>query len=122
MQTSQDGTLELAKRISRLERQNRSWKIGGIAAIAALAFSLTAGLWAQEQVLPPGTERAFRSRTVEAEHFILKDESGHTMGEFTVTPQGPVINLYGLNGKTIWSTRPRPLAQAGSKAAQPAGE
>jgi len=110
MRASQDGTLELAERVAKLERQNRFWKIGGIAAIVALACSLTAGVWAQARVLPRGAERAFRSRTVEAEHFVLKDASGATRGEFSVTPQGPVLEIFGPAGKVIWSTRsgPRP--------------
>ena len=108
MHTSADGTQELVERIGRLERQNRFWKIGGVAAIAALAFSLTAGVWAQEHVLPRGTERTLKSPTVEAEHFILKESNGVTRGEFTMTPTGPVLELFGPDGKVTWSTRRGP--------------
>lgn len=106
MSTSHDeqeqlSTLDLTERLRTLEQQNRSWKIGGIAAVAALAISLTAGAWAQElrQRMP------FRSPTIEAEHFVLKSADGATRGEFTVTATGPVLQLFGPNGRIIWSTR-----------------
>lgn len=94
-------TQELTQRLLKLERQNRSWKIGGIAALAALAISLTASAWAQElrQTMP------FRSKTVEAEHFVLKSADGATRGEFTVTANGPVLELFGPNGQVVWSTQ-----------------
>jgi hypothetical protein len=92
---------ELTQRLRKLERQNHAWKIGGIAAVAALAISLTASAWAQElrQAMP------FRSKTVEAEHFVLKSADGATRGEFTVTATGPVLQLFSPNGQVIWSTR-----------------
>jgi ferric-dicitrate binding protein FerR (iron transport regulator) len=91
---------ELEARVKRLERQNRRWKIGGIAAVAALAFSLAATAWAQQRNAMP-----FRTPTVEAEHFVLKDASGVTRGEFTMTANGPVLQLFGPGGRVIWSTR-----------------
>ena len=106
MHTSADGTQELVERIGRLERQNRFWKIGGIAAMVALACSLTASVWAQ--ALPPGTARALRAQTIEAQHFVLKSADGQTEREFTVSARGPVIELFGPGGKVIWSTRSGP--------------
>jgi hypothetical protein len=100
MRAAEDNHRGLEERIEQLERQNRSWKIGGIAAIAALAVSLTASAWAQQH-----NERAFRAQTVESEHFILKNAGGQTEGELTVTPQGPVLNLYGAGGQIVWSTK-----------------
>lgn len=105
MSTSMEEHQELAKRVGCLERQNRFWKIGGIAAIAALAVTLTATLWAQERVFPHGTESALRVQTVESEHFVLKDADGTTRGEFEVTLTGPVLELLGPDGKVIWSTK-----------------
>lgn len=99
MSTSQAEYGELLQRVQRLERQNRRWKVGGIAAIAALAASLTATTWAQQRNAMP-----FRTPTVEAEHFILKDADGATRGEFTVTANGPVLQLFGPGGRVIWST------------------
>jgi hypothetical protein len=113
MQTSREDRGELAERVEKLERQNRFWKIGAVAAIAALAISLTATMWAGERVLPRGTEKAFRARTVESEHFVLKDEGGVTRGEFTMTVGGPVLELFGADGRVIWSTKsgPRPVGE-----------
>jgi hypothetical protein len=113
MSTSQQDSGELVQRVKRLERQNRMWKIGGIAAIVALATAITASAWAQQYVLPRNAQRALRAPTVEAEHFVLKSDSGQTEGELTITPQGPVLNLYDANGGVIWSTR---------GGARPAGE
>ena len=96
---------QLMARVGRLERQNRFWKIGGIAAIAVLAASLTATAWAQRNAMP------FRTPTVEAEHFVLKDADGVTRGQFTMTLSGPVLELLAPDGKVIWSTRPHMLAQ-----------
>lgn len=100
MHAADDHQRGLEERIEKLERQNRRWKIGGIGAIAALAVSLTASAWAQQR-----NERAFRAKTVESEHFILKSAHGQTEGEFMVTPQGPVLNLYGTGGQVVWSTK-----------------
>jgi hypothetical protein len=105
MSASQEDCGELVQRVKRLERQNRMWRISGLAAIMALAAAITASAWAQQYPLPRGAHRELRIRTVEAEHFILKSETGQTEGELTVTPQGPVINLYGMDGRVIWSTR-----------------
>jgi hypothetical protein len=113
MSASQEDHIQLMERVGRLEKQNRLWKIGGIAAIAALAFSLTASIWAQERVLPRGAERAFRARTVESENFVLKDADGATRGVFTMTARGPVLELPAPGGRVIWSTQRGP---------QPAGD
>lgn len=106
MSTSQEEYGELLQRVRRLERQNRRWKVGGIAAIAVLAASLTATAWAQQRNAMP-----FRTPTVEAEHFVLKDADGVTRGQFTMTLSGPVLELLAPDGKVIWSTRPHMLAQ-----------
>jgi len=58
---------------------------------------------------------------VESEHFLLKDESGATRGEFTMTPLGPVLNLLGPDGKIIWSTNPRAIAEADGSGGRAAG-
>jgi hypothetical protein len=99
MNTTQEASGELLQRVQRLERQNRFWKLGGILAVLALAASLTASAWAQRRNAMP-----FRTPTVEAEHFVLKDANGATRGEFTVTPNGPVLQLFGPGGHVIWST------------------
>jgi hypothetical protein len=88
--------------VNRLERKNRFWKFGGVAAVMALAAALTASAWAQRRNMTP-----FRSQTVEAEHFVLKDAGGATRGELTMTPRGPVLDLFGPDGRVIWSTSPR---------------
>ncbi len=105
MSTSREDYGELVCRVKRLERQNWFWRLSGLAAVVALAAAITAGAWAQQYVVPPGTQRALRAPTMEAEHFVLKSANGQTEGELTVTPQGPILNLYGMDGRVIWSTR-----------------
>lgn len=90
------------------------WKIGGIAAILALGFSLTASVWAQERVWPLGTQRIFRAGTVESGDFVLKDASGVTRGQLGMTARGPALQLFDPSGRMIWSTTggPRPSANS----------
>jgi hypothetical protein len=94
---------QLVERITRLEKQNWFWKWGGLLAIVMLAFSLTAGLRAQEiQAQLP-----YRARTVEAQRFVLKSGNGKVLGEWSATPGGGALVLYSPDGKLIWSSMPR---------------
>ncbi len=95
-----------AQRISKLERENRFWKLGAVLAILALAISLTAGVRAQERA------NSLRAATVEAQHFILTNPDGKAMGRITIVNGRPVMELYDSNGKLIFSTENRIVAQA----------
>ena len=95
----------LADRIAKLERQNRFWKTGGVLAVLALASLLAVGVRAQQEW---PTQRA---KTIEAEAFVLMDANGVTKGEFGTKGGSPSLQLYGSNGKVIWSTNPRMVIQ-----------
>lgn len=97
----------LANRIAKLERQNRFWKIGGVLAVLALASLLAFSVRAQQE-WPRPTERA---KLIEAEAFVLTDANGVTKGEFSTKGGSPSLQLYGSNGKVIWSTNPRMVIQ-----------
>jgi hypothetical protein len=43
-----------------------------------------------------------KARIVEAEGFVLKDGAGKVRAELVVDKDGPGLELYGKNGKTIW--------------------
>jgi len=82
-----DATLQnLAARLSRLERQNRWLKIGGLAALAAVGGLLLIGATA-----PP--------KVVEAQQFVLRDENGATAATLTAMQDGPKLILYGAGEK-----------------------
>jgi hypothetical protein len=66
-------TADILHRLSRLERQNRRLKIGGLATLAAVAGLLVMG----------ATESP---RVVEAEKFILNDGNGKVAAVLSVLP------------------------------------
>jgi hypothetical protein len=94
---------QLVRRITRLEKQNRFWKWGGLLAIVMLACSLAAGLRAQQVQ----AQMPYRARTVEAQRFVLKSANGKVLGEWAATPEGGALALYSPDGKLIWSSMPR---------------
>lgn len=96
----------LANRIAKLERQNRFWKVTGVLTVLALASLLAIGVRAQEWPRP-----AQRAKLIEAESFVLTDANGVTKGEFSTKGGSPSLQLYGSNGKVIWSTNPRMVIQ-----------
>jgi hypothetical protein len=100
MEQTQPDVSELLGRVVKLERQNRAWRLGGLAALLALAFFVAAGVRAQQDQRP-----ALRAATVEAHHFILQGDGGVTQGELMVSNGQPVLELYDASGKVIWSTQ-----------------
>jgi hypothetical protein len=95
----------LLVRVTRLERQNRFWKITGLLMLLAAVFSLTANVKAQvdPSVKAPTT-------TVEAQTFLLKDSAGKMRGKMTVdNDRHPVLEFYDLDGNVTWSTEARTI-------------
>ena len=79
----------LARRLDRVERENRWLKQAGVVALAVIAAVVLMGQVTQE------------SRIVEAEKFVLKDENGITRGVFGLTLLDigiPVLALYDSDG------------------------
>jgi hypothetical protein len=106
----------LLVRVTRLERQNRFWKITGLMMLLAGVFSLTANVAAQQVGLnapKPEVVRLLRSvpsTTVEAQTFVLRDSAGVMRGKMTVDgDRHPVLEFYDLDGKVEWSTDSRAI-------------
>ncbi len=72
-------------RLEQLEKQNRRFK-----QIGALALILAGSVLLMGQA--PAT------RTVEANEFVLRDESGRVRGRLSMTDSGPALSLYDQNG------------------------
>jgi hypothetical protein len=95
----------LLVRVTKLERQNRFWKITGLLMLLAAVFSLTANVTAQvdPHVKSPKT-------TVEAQTFLLKDSAGNMRGKMTVdSDHHPLLEFYDLDGNVTWSTEARTI-------------
>ena len=116
MQMSDTDFNALLVRVTKLERQNRFWKIAGLLMLLAAVFSLAANVTAQ-QVGPnapkPEVVRLLRSApstTVEAQTFILKDSAGVMRGKMTVDgDRHPVLEFFDLDGNVTWSTEARAI-------------
>jgi len=100
---------ELLDRVGKLERQNRSWKIGSMLVILAIGISLTAAARAQQT---PAQQNPLRATTVVAQDFQLRDTAGVLRGELSISSGEPKFELYNAAGKVVWSTTPRFTAQS----------
>jgi hypothetical protein len=73
--------------------------------LLAIVLSLTTKKIQAADVMP--------NKTVEAQHFVLKNSSGTVMGEFKVGEDGKaVFELYDSAGEVTWSTNTRGSALA----------
>jgi hypothetical protein len=75
-------------RLEKVERQNRRLRGAGIAVLVLAVAGLLMG-----QAMP-------RARKVEAERFLLEDETGKVRAMLMVDKDGPGLFLYDENGKT----------------------
>jgi len=94
----------LLVRMTKLERQNRLWKMAGLLMLLGIVLSLTANVTAQqvhwEPVIPPPLPTTLEART-----FVLKDSAGIMRGKMTVDgDRHPLLEFYDLDGNIIWST------------------
>src|SRR5262245_36725743 len=71
----------LLQRLAELERQNYRFKCIGSAVCLLAALVLLAAQAAPE------------SKTVQAESFVLKDSAGKTRATWSVSNEGPALNL-----------------------------
>ncbi|MFY9801628.1 MAG: hypothetical protein WA211_03540 [Candidatus Acidiferrales bacterium] len=101
----------LLVRVTKLERQNRVWKIAGLVLLLATLYSLTTKVAAQQFV--PNAPRPSGDRllpappptTLEARTFILRDSAGVMRGKMTVDgDRHPVLEFYDWDGNLEWST------------------
>jgi len=78
--------LTVLERLDRLERQNRRLKRAGLLVLTAVGALLLMG-----QATP-------KSRTIEAEKFVLKDPAGKTRAVLSMIFDGPHLALNDLDG------------------------
>lgn len=102
---------DLLRRVTKLERQNRFWKIAGLVTLLVAVLSVAAKVTAQQSdpnAPKPEVVRllpATPSATVEARTFVLRDSAGAMRGKMTVDgDRHPVLEFYDLDGNVEWST------------------
>ena len=84
----------LAVRVERLEAQNRRWKlISALFALSGVSLVLM-GAKPADRIDPP----MVRAGTVEAQEFVLKDETGHVYARLTLNPS--IRRIMQSNGRT----------------------
>ena len=76
----------LARRLDKVERENRGLKKAGVAILAGIAALVLMG-------------HVFTDRVVEAERFVLIDSSGDTRAVLAVAKGGSGLYLYDGTGK-----------------------
>jgi hypothetical protein len=95
----------LLVRVTKLERQNRFWKITGLLMLLAAFFSLAANVTAQVEY----GEKVPKT-TVEARTFVLRDSAGVMRSKMMVDgDRHPVLEFYDLDGNVEWSTDSRAI-------------
>jgi hypothetical protein len=97
----------LLVRATKLERQNRFWKMAGLLVLLRVFLSFGAKVRAQDAVLPPTPPLP---TTLEARTFVLKDSAGIMRGKMTVDgDRHPALEFYDLDGNVTWSTDSRAI-------------
>ncbi|MBI4463593.1 MAG: hypothetical protein HY647_02710 [Acidobacteria bacterium] len=87
---------DVLKRLEKLERQNRRMKqIGAVALLGIAAVALMGQVWTTRKV----EAQASPQRTVEANEFILRDESGTVRAKLYMSQEGPQLALLDANGQ-----------------------
>lgn len=86
MQVDQLAEQSLAHRIERLERQNRSLRIGGAIVVLLSAAALSIGMSAPR-------------KTLEADLLVIKDANGSTRMILGMSDDGPAITMLDAKGK-----------------------
>jgi hypothetical protein len=89
---SEATTHELTRRLQRLEREHRCWKLLGSAALALLALVLLTG------AMPLGTPDDVRAR-----RFTLADKDGTVRAALGMVDGSPRLELYEKGGmRRVW--------------------
>jgi len=91
----------LAIRITKLERQNRRWKIGGLLMLVLFTLLLAVNVKAQKG------GKGSSTKTLEAQAFALKDADGTLRGLLGVADGKARLELYDTTGRVTWSTQTR---------------
>ncbi len=84
-------TETLTRRLDRVGRENRCLKGAGLAALAVIAGVVVMGQATGNKV----------AKVVEAESFVVRDESGKTRAQLGVMADGATLRLYDVDGKAF---------------------
>ena len=98
--------LSLAKRVQKLERTNRWWRVATAFLLLFILFSLQKTLMSQEGAQTEA--HALRANSVEAKAFRLVDDRGGARAWLGMRANGPTLELYDGAGHLTWSTASKP--------------
>jgi hypothetical protein len=101
----------LTRRLDRLERENRRWKILGIAGAAVAAFLMLTGVTVKEPMIgaeaftllgKQGELRAVFAMVKDEPTLALFDSGGRVRAGLSLLENSPQLILYGEDGKPVW--------------------
>ena len=97
----------LSSRISKLEKANHRWKMGGLVLFVILmaAASLT-GYRAYAQMRAPATPKGVPN-AVAAREFVLMGPHDRIMGRIAVIAGKPALQFYDDTGRLWWYAPPK---------------
>ena len=107
--TSSNEFSDLSKRVQKLERQNRRWKLGTIVMALVFGSALTMAM-AYRQTRKPSVLRA---QTIETENFILRSANGQELGRISAASGSGMIELFNDDGHLIFKV-PGPRVVGGN--------
>jgi hypothetical protein len=81
----------LAARVQRLEASNQRWKLLSALLALSIASVVVMGAKPADRLQP----NVVRAGSVEAQEFILKDETGHVYARLTLSPSLPKVTQKG---------------------------
>lgn len=99
----------IESRIEKLEKQNRMFKRGALACLVAITSFALMGQTQRKPTRPPAAAApkepppVVLPKNIEAESFILKDGSGHTRAELSMSGTGPAFKLLDPTGSALVS-------------------
>lgn len=98
MMNQENEIVRLGARVAALEKQNRVFKLTGLACLILLAFAFFASPRAYAQWKAPRKVPATISQD-----FALTDSQGRVRGDITLVRGMPVIRFYDAAGNLWWS-------------------
>jgi len=128
MNSSQANLDLLAGRVQRLEASNHRWKLLSVLLALSIASLVVMGAKPADRLQPP----VVRAATVEAQEFLLKDESGHVYARLSMNPSvaavkqpngrtylvpsdslgipgQPALQFYDERGQVLWTVPQEPM-------------
>jgi len=87
MNSSQANLDLLAARVQKLEASNHRWKLLNALVVLSIASVVVMGAKPADHLQPP----VVRAGSVEAQEFVLKDETGHVYARLSLNPSLPKV-------------------------------